>query len=168
MPRVLLAKARFLSSDQHAVTPPMGLLYLASVLRQAGHEVALHDVGEEFRDPQRYRRRVRDFRPDVVGLSGLTIEADALRTMARIARQEAPRCAVVAGGPHATHYPGRCLEEPALDAVVIGEGEATFPDLLDALAGHADPGGVPGVATRGADGQVRMGQIGRASCRERG
>ena len=50
----------------------------------------------------------------------------------------------VAGGPH----PSGCPEEAAehFDYVVVGEGEATLPELLDAIRNRSDVSCVKGVA----------------------
>jgi len=58
----------------------------------------------------------------------------------------------VAGGPH----PSGCPEEAAehFDYVVVGEGEETLPELLEAIRQNADISGVKGVAFR-KDGRFR-------------
>ena len=45
---------------------------------------------------------------------------------------------------------------PWIDYAVIGEGDEVLPALLDRLATGADPGDLPGVASRAADGTVRF------------
>ena len=60
--------------------------------------------------------------------------------------------AVIAGGPH----PSACYEEVVQDAdyVVVGEGERSLPQLLDALCSGRNPAGIPGIATK--DGYVPL------------
>jgi radical SAM superfamily enzyme YgiQ (UPF0313 family) len=62
---------------------------------------------------------------------------------------------VVVGGPHATSYPEPCLADANVDWAVVGEGEDTLVELVDALARGGDPAAVPGVVSRGALGAVR-------------
>jgi radical SAM superfamily enzyme YgiQ (UPF0313 family) len=154
MARVLLAKARFLTEGGMGAVVPLGALYIASVLREAGHQVRLFDAGELW-DPVPFREALRDFRPDVVGLSAITIEARVMEQMARVCRAELPETPIMVGGPHATAYPQRCARNPDIDFVVLGEGELTALDLVRALTqGGLDPYGVEGIAYQGADGEV--------------
>lgn len=154
MARILLAKARFLNEGGMGAVAPLGALYIASVLREAGHEVRLFDAGELW-NPVPFRQSLRAFRPDVVGLSAITIEARVMEHMARVSREELPETPVIVGGPHATAYPQRCARNPDIDYVVLGEGELTALELVRALTqGGLDPQHVAGIAYCGADGQV--------------
>jgi len=52
----------------------------------------------------------------------------------------------IAGGPHPSGAPEETLE--FFDYVVIGEGEETLPELVEAIQKGEDPGKVPGIAYR--------------------
>lgn len=152
MARVLLAKARFLNEQGMGCVPPLGIMYIASVLREAGHTVRIYDCGEQW-DPATLREGLRAFRPDVVGLSAITMESRVMEAMAVLVRHECREVPIVVGGPHATAYPDRCARHPAIDWVVIGEGEMTALELVNALTrGGKDPKTVPGVAWFDAEG----------------
>ena len=154
MARVLLAKARFLNEGGIGAVAPLGVLYIASVLREAGHQVRVFDAGELW-DPDPFRDTLRAFRPQVVGLSAITIEARVMEHMARVCREELPEVPIVVGGPHATAYPQRCARNPDIDYVALGEGEITALELVRALTqGGLDPKSVAGIAYRGDDGNV--------------
>jgi radical SAM superfamily enzyme YgiQ (UPF0313 family) len=154
MARVLLAKARFLSEGGMGAVVPLGALYIASVLREAGHQVRLFDAGELW-DPEPFKQTLRAFKPDVVGISAITIEARVMERMARVCREQLPDMPIVVGGPHATAYPQRCALNPDIDYVVLGEGEVTVLELVRALTqGGLDPKSVAGVAHCGDDGEV--------------
>lgn len=146
MARVLLAKARFLNEGGMGAVAPLGALYIASVLREAGHELRLFDAGELW-DPAPFRETLRTFRPAVVGLSAITIEARVMEQMARVCREELPDIPIIVGGPHATAYPARCARNPDVDYVVLGEGELTALELVRGLTqGGLDPKSVAGIA----------------------
>ena len=72
-----------------------------------------------------------------------------------MAKEANPACFVVLGGPHATYRFHEILtHNPAVDAVVLGEGEETFVELVNCLAiGSTDISGVKGIAFR-RDGRV--------------
>ncbi len=156
--KVLLAKARFLSLEESAFTPPVGLLYIAAALREHGHNVLFFESGRDWTDPRRFGQVLSSFRPDVVGISALTQESVGLRMLAQIAKALLPDVPVVVGGPHATAYPICCARDPAVDFVVRGEGEIAFPALVDALTrGGRDPHGIPGVNWLGSGGELGTG-----------
>lgn len=157
MARVLLAKARFTTPDQNSIVPPLGLMYIAGVLRQAGHEVSIFEAGYEWADTGRFRAAIEHFSPDVIGLSAITMESRVVMEMAAEARRIAPGVPVILGGPHASSYPARCLENPAIDHLVLGEGELTMLELVDALTRGGSTADIPGTATRGHDGAVSFG-----------
>jgi radical SAM superfamily enzyme YgiQ (UPF0313 family) len=136
----------------------MGLLYIASALREDGHEVGLFESGRAWEDADRFHLALQAFRPDVVGISALTQEAIAMRGMAGVSKAAFPDVPVVVGGPHATAYPLRCVRNPDIDFAVIGEGEITFPALVHALTrGGRDPRSIPGVASLDTGGNLAMG-----------
>src|SRR5208282_5835868 len=82
---------------------------------------------------------------DVVGVSINSFNwYRARQTIAEI-RRYFPELRIVIGGPHPTHYDRYCLETSAADAVVRGEGETTFPDLLEAWATGRDPDDIKGL-----------------------
>lgn len=55
------------------------------------------------------------------------------------------RAATVWGGVHPSLMPRQTLEHPAIDVVVQGEGERSFPLLVQALANGAVPSGIAGI-----------------------
>jgi len=105
---------------------PLGLLYLASVLRQAGHEVRLAIASNE--DPVAV---ARDWQPGVVGYSVYTGSQTFYRDL-NLRLKEAVDVVSVFGGPHPTYFP-EFIEEPGVDAVCRGEGEQAILDLVQAL-----------------------------------
>ncbi|MBI5478788.1 MAG: B12-binding domain-containing radical SAM protein [Deltaproteobacteria bacterium] len=157
MARILLAKARFTTFDQYTLVPPVGLMYLAAALRRAGHQVRIHDSGCQWRDQDRFRAALAAFRPDIVGLSAITVEAHVMEKLAATTRAALPGVPIVAGGPHATAYPEWCLRVPAIDYVVLGEGEQSLPALVEVLIRGGRPDALAGVASRGPAGEPSFG-----------
>ncbi len=105
---------------------PLGLLYLSSALRQAGHEVRLSIAATE--DPVAVARA---WQPDVVGYSVYTGSQAYYRDL-NLQIRGAVRTVSVFGGPHPTYFP-EFIEEPGVDAVCVGEGEGAMLDLVQAL-----------------------------------
>src|SRR5437588_661607 len=80
------------------------------------------------------QERVRQFAPDVVGLTAFTNEIKPAAWVARAVKALSPTITTVVGGVHPSVLPERTLEEfPAFDCVVVGEGEVSFAELVVAL-----------------------------------
>ncbi|MGQ9461264.1 MAG: B12-binding domain-containing radical SAM protein [Candidatus Bathyarchaeaceae archaeon] len=114
-------------------SPPLGLAYLASVLRR-DHEVKLIDsniLGYRLED---VRRELRSFYPEVVGITSVTPSIPQAYAVAEIAKEVREDCIVVMGGPHVTFLPEQTLKEcEYVDVIVKGEGEKTVEELAKAV-----------------------------------
>jgi radical SAM superfamily enzyme YgiQ (UPF0313 family) len=149
---------------------PIGLLYLAEACRARGHEplvVQLHDAaaalsriesgsrwGEE-RWKELIGRLLGEWRPSAVGVQlHWSYQNAGAAAVARIVKEIDPGIHVTLGGVHASALSRAILDAiPAVDSVVVGDGDTAYPQLLDALKRGAD-GAVPGVLRRCADGSV--------------
>jgi anaerobic magnesium-protoporphyrin IX monomethyl ester cyclase len=105
-------------------TPPLGLAYVAAVLKQANHQVKIIDLNVESVDYQTLP--YSDF--DLVGISVDTTRYPiALKIAEAVKRQKRM---VVAGGQHVTFFDSETLSTGLFDFVVRGEGEYTMLDLV--------------------------------------
>ena len=128
---------------------PLGLISIATVIRDAGHDVHLLDPSFD-KDLTRVARQLSNLRPQVVGFSLSTDLYPAARDLCRHVKKLG--ATTVMGGPH----PTLCADEifrdcPELDMIVSGEGEHAFPLLLARLERSETPTDVPGVAYRDGD-----------------
>ena len=127
--KLLLAHAYAIADDPREQElmrpfPPLGLQYLAAFL-QGEHEVAIWDP--TFGSRAEWSAVLDRERPDVVGFYGHTITRPFVKTMVAEAKGRGVR--VVAGGPDPVQYLAEYLGM-GVDAVVIGEGEHSFAELL--------------------------------------
>jgi anaerobic magnesium-protoporphyrin IX monomethyl ester cyclase len=126
---------RVLFIDRQIDSEPLGLLYLSSVLRQAGHEVRLAIASQE--DPVSV---VREWRPGVVGYSVYTGSQTYYRDL-NLRIKDAAEVFSVFGGPHVTYFP-EFVEQPGVDGICIGEGEGAILDLVGAIEDGKAPTGI--------------------------
>lgn len=135
---------------------PLGLAYLAAVAEQAGHDVHIVDCALGLTLDQLCRRAAA-LDPQVVGLTCTTPSWAGARDAAKALRRATPRAKLVIGGAHVTALPLATLAGGVFDAGVVGEGEATFAELLEAWASapDADLAGIAGLVLPG-DGQPRL------------
>ena len=121
---------------------PLGLLSIATYLKQRGYHVRVYDRNVD-RTP--LKKVMRDFSPDIAGVSAaiLTQAHDSLAVSRRLRAAGIP---VVWGGPSASAEPEMILLEGAADYVVIGEGEITLHELVQALEHKSDIAQVKDIA----------------------
>jgi anaerobic magnesium-protoporphyrin IX monomethyl ester cyclase len=139
----------------HGMWPPLGIIALGTVLREAGHEVWLFDSSFD-PGPGRVISELGRIKPHVVGVSCLT---DFFMNAARIvAAAKGLGAVTLMGGPHPTILPEETLcAVPELDYAVMGEAERTLPRLLEALDGGDGVREIPGLALRDGKGVVSTG-----------
>jgi anaerobic magnesium-protoporphyrin IX monomethyl ester cyclase len=94
-------------------------------------------------------RLMRDYDPDLVGLSVMTFQRRTALGVVRLIRSIKPGVRVVAGGYDPSLAPDE-YEDPQLgiDFLVRGEGEITFRELLRALECGSDPSAIAGLSYR--------------------
>lgn len=139
---------------------PLGITIIGTVLKQAGHEVKVYDADcyvnprsldysqlpskyplylKSFKDKDHVvwnelRQVVKEFKPDLVGLSAFTTFATSAFFVAKEVKKMFPRTKVVMGGPHATVKSDEILKIcPEIDYVVSGEGEEAIKELVEYL-----------------------------------
>ena len=147
MARVLLLSL-YKPLKHYQISPPLGLCYLSSSLKAAGHEVLLVDLRAKRRSFREFRDRAAEFAPDVVGISSLVLEHVQLQETAAEIKRLHPGARVVVGGPFANSLPERLLEYPDVDLVVQGEGERIFTEIADRVGRGSADFGLPGVGRR--------------------
>ena len=129
-------------------SPPLGLAYLASVLREE-HEVKIVDSNILEYTMDDVRRELKKFNPDVVGITSVTPSIPQAYEVARIAKEINENCKVVMGGPHVTFLPEQTLKEcEDIDIIVKGEGELTIKELVEFLEKGKSLKRVKGIAFR--------------------
>jgi len=99
----------------------------------------------------------------IIGISCMfSHEWPLTRGIIALVRNRFPEAVIVAGGEHVTALPEFCLEDcPEVDLCVIGEGERTFVDVVEALSSDKSLASIPGVVGREKSGIVGGGQRAR-------
>jgi anaerobic magnesium-protoporphyrin IX monomethyl ester cyclase len=132
---------------------PLGLLAVGGPLLDAGHHVRLLDAERHRLTTPAVLAAVRRFDPDLVmtGHAGSTPAHSVCTAMLRAIRARFPRAVTVYGGVYPSYHPEAILrEEPAVDVIVRGEGEATTVELVEAFRGRGrrDLRNIAGIAYR--------------------
>jgi len=118
---------------------PLALETLAGNL--ADDEVRITDLKVT---PDRLEADLEDLKPDIVGITGMTCEANAVLKIAE-AVKSLTEAVVVVGGHHATCDP-EFFNRHSIDYVVLGIAKKSFRELTDRLKAEKTADGIPGIA----------------------
>jgi anaerobic magnesium-protoporphyrin IX monomethyl ester cyclase len=129
--------------------PPLGILYLASVLEQAGIRVSVLDQSAVGYGATETLRWLKKENPDVVGFSSLVSSGRMAGFLSRGIKEINPNTVTLIGNHYATFNPERILKKySSIDIVVRGEAEETIVDLINCLHTGVDLTRVNGIAFR--------------------
>ena len=120
--------------------PPLGLGYIAAVLKSRGISVELVDC--TFMSLSSAVEKIRRSRPRIIGIQVMFSMKEKALEMAKLLRGDCEL--LVAGGPLPTSNPTDFLS--FFDAVVIGEGEETMLELAQAVLNGVGLTKVKGIA----------------------
>ncbi len=134
--RILLISPRY---DAFIVAPHLGLGYLATALRRAGHEVTLMDgLRQEVKyDPSGF---------DLVAITAMSTYFP--EACAEVRKAKAFGLPVIIGGPHVLAEPQTSLTQSGADYVCVGEGDIAIVEISSGMP----PEQIPGIAYK-KDGQ---------------
>ncbi len=133
---------------------PVGLAMIASVTKEEGHQVAFLDLNANRVPLQIAAEEIMIDDYDIIGIGGLSSQYKDIKNILPICRQLHPDALIVAGGGFVTYMPDKMLRlRPELDIIVIGEGEATWADLLK-QGPRGDFSKVKGIAFRDNTGKI--------------
>ena len=135
--------------------PPLGLLYMATVLNERGVEASILDQPAKGYSIEETVDWILRGEPDVVGFSGLSMSGrNAALTSMEVKRRN-PDIAVVFGGLYATFNSERVMSKyPSVDVIVRGEGEETIVELMDVLESGGPLKDVRGITYRDGESLV--------------
>jgi radical SAM superfamily enzyme YgiQ (UPF0313 family) len=156
--RVLLVQADLCGS--RAPIFPIGLSYVATALKK--HEVRIFDPNITANYLVELEKTVRDFQPNVIGLSLRNIRLylensntfipydEQLEPIIQVVKRADPDGKIVIGGPAFSMFAEQIMsKEPEIDFGVFLDGEESMPELLENLS---SPEQVTGLYVRNGDG----------------
>jgi len=149
--KILLLSPFYTSPFKYSESfPPTGLAYLAAYVRSKGlGSPRIYDLSVRGKSRQgKFWRHgledgeiaglIRNEDPDVVGVScQFSCRYTNSLSILDIAKRAKPGVITCIGGPHSTLFPGKAVENAAVDFCVTGEGELTFAKMLESLQATA-------------------------------
>jgi len=132
-------------------SPPLGLMYIASVLEERGHNVKIIDLSVD--KSTNFSSSVRE--SDILGISFTSQQFDETYKLVNHAREVSPKIKIVVGGPHATIFEREVFKAiPSVDYIAVGEGEYTALDLANGM----QPEEIRGLIWKDEDGNIHANQ----------
>jgi radical SAM superfamily enzyme YgiQ (UPF0313 family) len=154
--RVLLISAN--TERINLPTFPLGLACVAQATIDRGHEVELLDLMAETEPEEAVRRIMQCFQPQAIGISVRNIDDQNManpRFLLEQAKDVVKFCKsvsespIVLGGAGYSLFPDSSLDYLEANMGIQGEGESSFPLLIEALERGRPRSGVPGLYLRG-------------------
>ncbi len=132
----------------HNVREHLGLEYLSSILKKAGHNVYLvYDPGlfsyndnafyspfleKIFDKTDKIVKEVLEINPDIVGFSVYTSNYSWAKKISSLIKNNID-AKIVFGGIHPTFFPEKVLQDADIDFIIRGEGEEALLELVENL-----------------------------------
>ena len=152
---ILVPNTRWFDRRYFHSTPYTPCL-LAAIVNESV-DVEILDTNFENLTPNQVQDRIKDLRPDLVGITCMSMEyAKAAHKLADIVKSVDQQILTVLGGIYPTLLPDIALKFDAVDFVIIGEAEVRFPELIRRLNEHQSlEKGFEGIGYR-HEGRVRI------------
>jgi radical SAM superfamily enzyme YgiQ (UPF0313 family) len=160
--RVLLISGN--REDIDIRVPALGLACVAAASENAGHETILLDLLVEKEPRTAIVQAIRDFHPEVIGVSVRNIDDQRMRDTRFLLDQardavnwckEASAAPLILGGAGFSILPQTILDYLGADMGIQGEGEMVFPELLKKLQTGENLEGLPGLFRKGQPPPIR-------------
>lgn len=137
MPRVTLVNPQIAISSWNAPLKTLnstsihfGLAHISSSLKASGHDVQLIDL-RLLKGWKDYERQIARQKPEFLGVTIHTCEYKIAIECCKRAKKLDSTIITVVGGIHPTMFPNECLRTGVVDFVNKGEGELSFPKLVE-------------------------------------
>jgi anaerobic magnesium-protoporphyrin IX monomethyl ester cyclase len=135
-------------------SPPLGILYLSTMLERSGHTIEVFDYTAENVDEEKLKSKIDSV--DAVGITVCTSSLDESIKLAHLIKKHRPEIPLLIGGPHCNLVPEKSLIDFNADICVTGDGELIICKIADALQGKEDLSIIPGVYYK-EGGKVKQG-----------
>ncbi len=137
---------------------PLGLLYLGTILQQNGFTVRVCDAAAKRYDPSKVVKWLKQVKPELVGISALTMSFPSSIELVRAIRMWDPSIKIALGHYHPTMEAENIMSKygDLVDYCVRGEGEYILLNLCEYLDkdGDKNPIDIKGITFRDSNNKV--------------
>ena len=139
------------ATEMHEVYPPLGLLYIAAILKQNDIDVLLIEARSRGLSFDKVIDEVRKETPDFIGITAITARINSALYLSAKVKEINPDIKVILGGPH-VHFEHRdVIKNNSVDFCVRGEGEITALELIRTVTEGGNLREVKGITFKQGD-----------------
>jgi anaerobic magnesium-protoporphyrin IX monomethyl ester cyclase len=138
------------------VSPPIGLLYLATILKNKGVSTKIIDCLKDTTSWDKLYKTVINYKPHNICLSTMTCRMVSIQKFITDIRKLLPDVKIIIGGPHASALPQETFTELNPDILVTGEAENIIFQIINALNKNnfTNLNLIPGIVFRNSAGNI--------------
>ncbi|PTD94854.1 hypothetical protein C9439_00485 [archaeon SCG-AAA382B04] len=130
-------------------SPPLGLLYIATNLKDQEYNVDLIDNDAERLSEREILEYIEKNKPKIVGFSALVGTSENAHSLAKKIKEKYPKILILYGGPLATNFPKKLMKKyEFIDYILKGEAEETIITFLERLENKESVNNVNGIVYR--------------------
>ena len=134
--------------------PPLGLMQVqAAIEKRSSYRAEIYDPVVDDLDYPDFEQELKRYPLDLVGISAFTHSLPDVQMTINLVKKLNPKAKVVLGGPHCAMFPDYAAGLPGADAIVTGDGEDAFLDLIKATDQGRSWEGIEGIWFK-QDGQL--------------
>jgi anaerobic magnesium-protoporphyrin IX monomethyl ester cyclase len=153
--RILVVVPRFVPTPGDYYSFPLGMAYITSALKEAGHQVFGLNLNHRIGDSaQLVATAVRVHSAEVCTTGSLSPFLPEVKRIFTAARSANPHIINIAGGGVVSSDPEVAPPIMDIDYGVVGEGEVTICELLEAIQRGTDPALCEGIVFRNKKGEI--------------
>lgn len=124
----------FAKMKKESEYPPLSLCYLAAMTKKHGYETSIIDFQVLDVNVEEAVRMIISEKPDVVGITSTTVSIQHAAELAKTVKKTDGSILTIIGGSHISALAEETMKMfPQFDLGVIGEGEITVTEVLEAL-----------------------------------
>jgi radical SAM superfamily enzyme YgiQ (UPF0313 family) len=120
MAKIILIIPKTETEISPLVYPPLGLLYIAAILENEGHDISIYDMRDD--------NKIENIpTAEFYGFTAVTPQIGAVIASAKYLREHTNSFLFI-GGAHASYFPHELKK--TFDAIIVGEGEELVCDII--------------------------------------
>ncbi|MDY6931024.1 MAG: radical SAM protein [Halobacteriota archaeon] len=129
----LFINVSFLDPLGLGYTPHLGMLYIATYLKESDFSVRYLDLQDDKYNLKKLKDVAREIEPRVIGISVDTDNYYSVINVVKILSEELDDVLIILGGPEASGRDVQLLNSCPCDIVVRGEGEITVHEIAESV-----------------------------------